>query len=735
MRYAHAFQPRRRYFVKCTRAIAAIFLVASGCAAQTAPTDQSPDAPLYQEVNKYPGLLPEIGQLIVKLQHDVQYPEARSESRLLPLLPESTLVYAAYPNYGDAVHQSLKVFRQELQESSPLRDWYQHGPPAEAGPKVEDFLEKLYQLSQYLGDEIVLSASAEDRRPSVLIIAEIRKPGLKRMLQQMVEELTGKSKPGVRVLDVQELATTENNGSAQEPMVLVRPDFVVAAFDPPTLRSFNALLDRHTQEFASTPFGQRVARAYQDGLKTLVAADVQKILKQIPRGTDQSPLTFERSGFADMKYLVLEQKTVAGQGASEMELSFTGPRHGAASWLAAPTQLGSLYFASPKAMLVSAVALTNPAQIFEDVKEIAGTANSGAFATLAQFEQGLKLSLKDDVLSRLAGEITVELDDLTPPKPVWKAMLRVNDPDRLQQTLRTLLSALHLEAKKSDDGGITYYDLRIPASTPVELSYAFADGYLIIASSHEAAVGAVRLHHNGESLGKSKRFLAALPAGYATGVSALMYQDTSAIVRLSLKKNAPQLSEYLPTLEAQSPPLVVCTYGEQSVIRTVSTNSAFGAGAVLVVAAIAIPNLLRSKIAANEASAAGSVRTVNVAEVTYAATYPERGFAPDLATLGPGPRGSAAGSADHAGVIDASLAGANCTAGTWCTKSGFRFSLTAVCRQKNCNEFVIVGTPEASDTGGRSFCSTSDGVIRFKAGSPPTSPVSASECHTWPPLQ
>ncbi len=43
---------------------------------------------------------------------------------------------------------------------------------------------------------------------------------------------------------------------------------------------------------------------------------------------------------------------------------------------------------------------------------------------------------------------------------------------------------------------------------------------------------------------------------------------------------------------------------------------------ILIIAAIAIPNLLRSRIAANEASAVGSLRTINTAEVTYASTYP-----------------------------------------------------------------------------------------------------------------
>jgi prepilin-type N-terminal cleavage/methylation domain-containing protein len=50
---------------------------------------------------------------------------------------------------------------------------------------------------------------------------------------------------------------------------------------------------------------------------------------------------------------------------------------------------------------------------------------------------------------------------------------------------------------------------------------------------------------------------------------------------------------------------------------------------ILIIAAIAIPNLLRSRIAANEASAVGSLRTINTAQVTYASTYPNAGFAPN----------------------------------------------------------------------------------------------------------
>ncbi len=735
MGYAPTRRQRRRYLIKCVGVIAVIFLVSSACAAQAAPVGQPSDVPSFQDLNKYPGLLAEFGRLADRLQHRVQFPSARGESCLLPLLPESTMSYAAFPNYGEVAHQALKILRQELQESSVFRDWWQHGDLATAGPKVEDSLEKLYQLSQYLGDEIVVSGATKGRDPSLLIVAEIRKPGLKKLLEQTLNELADKSKPAVRVLDPQELATAEDR-PAREPVVLVRPDFVVVALDLAALRSFSARLDRGSREFVSTPFGQRVVQAYEGGVTILAAADLHKILNQVPPGTKQNQMAFERSGFADMKYLVWQHKRVAGQAVSEMELSFTGPRHGAASWLAKPAQLGSLDFVSPKAMLVGAVALTNPAQIFEDVREIAGSSNSGAFEALAQFEQALKLSLKDDVLGQLGGEIAVELDDVTPPKPVWKAILRVNDPNRLRQTLNTLLSAAHLAAEPFDDGGVTYYTVRLPYSkTPFEISYGFVEGYLILASSHETVAEAVRLRRTGESLGKSKKFLASLPPGHPSGASALLYEDPIALVALNLRQVAPEMAESLTQLAGESAPAVTCAYGEETAIREASKSTAVDVGAVLVVAAIAIPNLLRSKIAANEASAVGMIRTVDVAQITYVTTYPQRGYAPDLATLGPNPRGTNAGSADHASIIDATLGNASCTAGTWCTKSGFRFSVTAVCEQHLCKEFVVVGTPVTSNAGGRSFCSTSDAVIRFSSGPPLTSPVNVSECQEWPPLK
>ena len=124
---------------------------------------------------------------------------------------------------------------------------------------------------------------------------------------------------------------------------------------------------------------------------------------------------------------------------------------------------------------------------------------------------------------------------------------------------------------------------------------------------------------------------------------------------------------------------------------------------ILIIAAIAIPNLLRSRIAANEASAVGSIRTINTSEVTYASTYPQVGFI-DLASLG-----GAGGSSTGAGLIDAVLASGS--------KSGYAFSVATggATGTGPATTYTVVGDPQNSQTGQRHFYSDQSGVIRFNA--------------------
>jgi prepilin-type N-terminal cleavage/methylation domain-containing protein len=143
---------------------------------------------------------------------------------------------------------------------------------------------------------------------------------------------------------------------------------------------------------------------------------------------------------------------------------------------------------------------------------------------------------------------------------------------------------------------------------------------------------------------------------------------------------------------------------------------------ILIIAAIAIPNLLRAKMAANESSAVGSIRTINTAEITYSSSYPSVGYAATLANLGgasPCTPGQATGC-----LIDSVLAGGN--------KSGYNFTAVGA-GGPPATQYYATGVPVTlNQTGIRSFCSFEDAVIRVD----PTGAAMASEaaCQALLPL-
>jgi len=126
---------------------------------------------------------------------------------------------------------------------------------------------------------------------------------------------------------------------------------------------------------------------------------------------------------------------------------------------------------------------------------------------------------------------------------------------------------------------------------------------------------------------------------------------------------------------------------------------------ILIIAAIAIPNLLRSRISANEASAVGSLRSINTAEVSYSSTYPDSGYACSLGVLGPT---TGTPSATAAGLIDGVLASG--------TKSGYSIAVGG-CSGTPAMAYTINASPVMPNQSGiRLFCSDQTGIIRYDPG-------------------
>jgi prepilin-type N-terminal cleavage/methylation domain-containing protein len=151
---------------------------------------------------------------------------------------------------------------------------------------------------------------------------------------------------------------------------------------------------------------------------------------------------------------------------------------------------------------------------------------------------------------------------------------------------------------------------------------------------------------------------------------------------------------------------------------------------ILIIAAIAIPNLLRARISANEASAATSIRKIATAEVAYSTAFPTVGYAAALSDLG-GPATNCNPSSNTACILDSVLSSGN--------KSGYQFvAVGSTTGGGSTNTIFVAGSAPVAfnQTGIRNFCTITDGVLRSVNPAPGTPPAnSQAVCIAYPVQQ
>ena len=124
---------------------------------------------------------------------------------------------------------------------------------------------------------------------------------------------------------------------------------------------------------------------------------------------------------------------------------------------------------------------------------------------------------------------------------------------------------------------------------------------------------------------------------------------------------------------------------------------------IVIIAAIAIPNFLRSRLRANEASAVASLRVINTAAITYSLTYPGLGFPAQLTTLG-GANPCSSSSAQACLIDDILSQG---------TKAGYNFIWTGDGATPSVS-FTLTGAPQVIGASGqRMFCTDQTGIIYY----------------------
>ena len=540
----------------------------------------SEDIAWSQDLPKHLELLAQLKNLQKKLEQ-VQLPAPRYNSNLLTRMPADTLFYASLPNAGQALEDANRILQEQIQQSDTLREWWTHGKPG-SNDEWNAMVSKLHQLSEYLGDEVVI-AGFGGHQPGV-VIAEVRRTGLREFLETKFSEV-GK---GHKLLIVAPGDLASLPEKSDGPIALLRQNEVVFSGDRDSLIKVNAQLDAGSKGLEVTEFGKRIADAYGRGAGFFFAADLHGLMQS---GTRRHPQMAEhdasmmRSGLSDMRYLVVEHREVNNVPDNRMVLDFAGSRRGVASWLAAPAPMGSLEFVSRNAAVAVAFVAKDPQLMVTDIFNMADDP-AQAQAKMAEANSKLNLNLRDDLAAQFGGDAVIALDGPVLPTPAWKFVIEIHDADKLAASMQTIVDSFNREAqqhgkpgvelKSEDVNGQRFYTVIHKDSQAKPMYYTFASGYMIIGPDRATVMNTLRTRATGDSLARSGDFKAMLPKDENANYSFIAYQNLAPILQPLLSTMDSQQAQVVQQLAADSHPSAICGWGRDNRIEAVSNSRLLG---------------------------------------------------------------------------------------------------------------------------------------------------------------
>jgi hypothetical protein len=566
--------------------------------ASLTPVSLTQDISWSRDSAQYLALLGEFAGLHKQLEA-IPGPSPRYDSTLLKMVPADTMLYVAIPNIGATLSQADQLLQERIGQSEVLQQWWNQQQASGRAQELEKMIDEIHTLSEYLGDEVVVALPQDGHEP--LILAEVKRPGLREYLEQRMSEFSAGSEFKATVID-DPFSPVLPAPAKDRSLVFLKNNFIVVTHDVSRLQQAAALVERSaSSSFVSTPFYAAIERAYQSGAGWLLCLDMEQVLSQSvskKEGAEKGPdfLRDPRTGLADMRYLIMESKDMGGKTENRLTLSFSQDRRGIAAWLAPSSPMGTLDFVSPAAGFAVSFVVKNPRDIAQEIINFAQNDNPNSGEGLGEFESKTGVNLSDDLAGALGGEATFALDGPVLPTPSWKLALEVNDPVRLQEAIEKLVASMgeqvdnsagRFDLTKEETGGRTYYTLHrtLPSSQPGalnEIDYVFVDGYMVAAPNRSLLVSSIQNVEIGYSLARSNDFISRLPRDGNTNYSAVVYQNLGAMlgpVRDLLESTTgltPAQRQSLDTLSQNSVPSLICAYGEPQQIVVAGTGSFFG---------------------------------------------------------------------------------------------------------------------------------------------------------------
>jgi FecR protein/Putative zinc-finger len=524
---------------------------------------------------KHLELLAQFSKLQRKLA-EVPMPAPRFNSSLAARMPADAIFFVSLPNAGQALEDAHRIMKEQIQQSPELRQWWTHGD-AKSEAKMDLFISKLRALSDYLGDEIdIVGIGGKDT--SVAAVATLRRSDLAHFLSTQFASDDMK----VQVISEQQIGSVPEKTHSL--IAVIRPNEVIFGVDRATLERIDAQLNSGKDSLGNTEFGQTIQKAYDRGAGFLLAADLHRIMLQDGnhKGRHRTDRDLERTGFGDMRYLILEHRELNGVPDNRMVLDFAGERKGIASWLANPGPMGSLDFVSPNAAVAVSFLTKEPELMWNDILAMDSGNPAKRDSEIADAQTKLNLRIKEDLVSHFGGDGAFALDGPVLPTPSWKLIVEVHDPAGLIASIDKVVKAINEEAAQKgkpgieltseNAGGQLYYTVQSRKTGAKPMYFTFDAGYMIFGPDRAVLMNALRTQASGESLARSVQFKNLLPKDQNANYSAVAYQNLGPILQPLLSQFTGEQAKALQELAADSKPSVICVRGEQNQIEA-STNS------------------------------------------------------------------------------------------------------------------------------------------------------------------
>ena len=551
----------------------------------------------------------------------VQQPGVRYSTRLLDLMPENTIIYAALPNLATTIAESHRIMQERIAQNAALKEWWETKRSRNGDQDMNQVMATVREFGDHLGDEIAVSVSMDQKGEPVapVVVAELKSSeGFRQFLEQQIAKYSnnGQHKAPITFVDdpskvTQAPATT---GKDKQVYVWISNNLFVATPEVAQLQNVAGMVQQGGKSgFAGTPFHARIAQVYEQGAGLIVAANLERVLERAKaewnkgdRGAQQEE-ALKKLGVLNLKYFVLDQTETSGKTHTQAALSFSQSQRGIPSWLAAPGPMGSLEYISPDANIVAGFVVKEPVALVDDLLGVIETVSPDLKKNLEKLQADHGLDVRRDIAAPLGGEFAFAIDGPILPTPSWKMVFEVNDPDHLQRALEQVVNEVNKEAARfgkaglvwdrGDIGGRAYYTLR-SADFGVEVNYTFTKGYMIVGPSRALVERSVRTQESGYTLLRSAKFTAGLPADGNANFSALFYHNLAPLVQPfaerianSAGKLPQEQQDAIKSLAADMPPTLAYAYAQGDSI-SFAANTEGGPFGLSPASLLGVPNAL-----------------------------------------------------------------------------------------------------------------------------------------------